>query len=365
MRALLRRFLLVALSMLALVWLSMLAGCEHRGEATGGQGTGSSVATGSTAMADGAGATDSPATTDGPASISPSTRAPIDNCGFTVELGEVPQRIVTVKSSPLELLLALGLGERVVGAAYLDGPLPDWLAAAPGAAVTERPLAEKVPSLEAVLALTPDMVFAGWESNVGASGIADRARLAELGVRTYVAPAACQEPAYQPNPLTFESVMDGIRQAGQVFGAEAAAESLVSQQQALYATVQPVGGGRTALWWSSATDTPYVGAGIGAPALIMQAVGLTNVAGDVAETWTSYSWEAVAAADPDVLVLVDSTWNTAQHKIDFLESSPLTRSLTAVQERRYLTVPFAATEAGVRTVHAMVDLATQLESLDG
>ncbi|MDR2565194.1 MAG: putative F420-0 ABC transporter substrate-binding protein [Bifidobacteriaceae bacterium] len=289
----------------------------------------------------------------------------VDNCGHEVTVDAPPQRIVAVKSATVELLIALGLGERIAGSAYLDGPLPEWLADQPGAAAAvAQPLAEKVPSLEAVVGLEPDFVFAGWESTLTATGIAERERLESLGIGTYVAPAACRAEGYEPSPLTFEHIFDAITEAGDVFGAPDAAARLVADQRSALASIAPTGGGNTALWWSSATDTPYVGAGAGAPQLIMDAAGLANIAAGEPGSWTSYSWEAVAAADPAVLVLVDSTWNSAAHKIEFLEGSPLTRDLAAVKAKRYVTVPFAATEAGVRTVQAAQDLAQQLSALD-
>ena len=64
-------------------------------------------------------------------------------------------------------------------------------------------------------------------------------------------------------------------------------------------------------------------------------------------------------------MLVDSSWNTAAHKIDLLEANPVTAALPAVREHRYLTVPFPATEAGVRNVAAVADLAAQLADLQG
>ena len=119
----------------------------------------------------------------------------------------------------------------------------------------------------------------------------------------------------------------------------------------------------TALWYSSGTDTPYVGAGIGAPQMIMDAAGLTNIFADVHDTWTSAGWEQVVAADPDVIVLVDAAWNTADKKIELLEANPATSQLTAVREKKYLLVPFAAGEAGVRNADAVASLSDQLTEL--
>lgn len=304
----------------------------------------------------------------GTASAGAGTAYPLtlDNCGVETTVDAAPQRVVTIKSSTTEMLLALGLGDRIVGSAFLDGPVPDSLAdAAADVPAVAEPMAEQAPGAEAVLGLEPDLVYAGWESNLTADGAGDRETLAKLGVATYVSPAACKAPEYMPDPLTFDDVFAEIDEVGEVFDAGDAADDLVATQQDLLASVTPDDRGLTALWYSSGDDIPYVGAGIGAPQMIMDAVGLENVAGDVHDTWTSFSWEQAIDADPDVIVLVDATWNSAEQKIERLESNPATARMTAVREGRYLTVPFPATEAGVRNVDAVVDVAAQLDRLEG
>jgi iron complex transport system substrate-binding protein len=282
----------------------------------------------------------------------------VDNCGFEVTLDRAPEHILTVKSSTTEMALALGLADRLVGAAFLDGPVPDE-----HGADDLRILSDKVPGQEAVLGTGADLVYAGWESNFSPDGAGERESLDALGIATYVSPSACKAPGYQPDPLTFDTVFDEITEAGRVFGVPDAAADLVAQQRAELAAVEPDTSGRTALWYSSGDDIPYVGAGIGAPQMIMDEVGLTNVAADVHDTWTSMGWEEIVAADPDVIVLVDAPWNTARSKIDKLEANPATARLTAVRNGRYLQIPFPASEAGVRNVAAARDLAAQLAAL--
>lgn len=315
----------------------LLAGC-----ADGAAGTGSDPADGAA---------------DAAASGYPLT---IDNCGTEVTLESAPERIVAIKSSTAELLLALGLEDRIVGTAFSDGPVPDeYAAAASGLEV----LSDKVPSQEVTLAAEPDLVFAGWESNLSAEGAGDRATLQQLGVATYVAPAACKEPGYMPDPLTFEEVFAEFEEAGAVFGVPDAAADLVADQRAALEAIEPNGDDLTALWYSSGDDTPFVGAGIGAPQMIMEAAGLENVAADVHDSWTSMGWEAIVAANPDVIVLVDAPWNTAASKIAKLEANPATSALPAVQQQRYLVVDFPSTEAGVRNVGAVASLVDQLGEL--
>jgi iron complex transport system substrate-binding protein len=284
----------------------------------------------------------------------------LDNCGTDVVVTDRPERVVTIKSTATEMLLALGLEDSIVGTAFADGPVPAPLAeAAAGIPV----LSDKVPGQEALLAVEPDFVYAGWESNFSADGAGDRATLDRLGIGTYVAPAACKEKGYMPDPLTFAGVFEEIREVASIFGAEERAEELIAEQEHLLSSVSAPEVTTTALWYSSGTDTPYVGAGIGAPQMMLDAAGLTNIFADVHDTWASAGWEQVVAADPDVIVLVDATWNTADSKIALLEANAATSQLTAVRERRYLTIPFPAAEAGIRNAEAVVDLADQLASL--
>ncbi|RZU63782.1 iron complex transport system substrate-binding protein [Microterricola gilva] len=284
----------------------------------------------------------------------------IDNCGTEVTFTAAPERVVSIKSTSTEMLLALGLGERIVGSAFGDGPAAEaWAAEAAALPV----LSDKVPGQEATLELEPDLVYAGWESNLSAEGAGDRPTLAALGVNSLVSPAACKGEAYRPNPLDFDEVFAEITQIGEIFDVQDAAAELVAAQRAELAAVEPAGDGRSALWYSSGNDTPYVGAGIGAPQMILDALELENVAADVQDSWSPLGWEAIVAADPDVIVLVDAAWNTAESKIGLLESNPATANLSAVQAGNYLIVPFPAGEAGVRNVEAVATLNAQLESL--
>ncbi|MDM7832667.1 putative F420-0 ABC transporter substrate-binding protein [Cellulomonas edaphi] len=302
-------------------------------------------------------------TSGSPSSDGPATFAPVslDNCGTDVTVTSPPERVVTIKSSTTEMMLALGLADRLVGTAFADGPVPEqWAAAAADVPV----LSPQVPGQEALLALDPDFVYGGWESNFSADGAGERAALGKLGIGTYVSPAACKEPDYMPDPLTFDDVFAEVHEVGSLFGVQDRADAVVGDMRSTLESATPPAAPTTALWYSSGTDAPYVGAGIGSPQMIMDAAGLTNIFADVHDTWTSAGWEKIVAADPSVIVLVDASWNTAADKIALLESNAATRELTAVREKRYLTLPFAATEAGVRNADAVVSLDEQLAALD-
>lgn len=288
---------------------------------------------------------------------SDATAVTVDNCGTEVVFDSPPQRIVTVKSSTTELLLALGAGDRIVGQAFPDGPIPEQWAPAADIPV----LSDSSPGQEAVLELEPDLVFAGWESVFSADSSGERDSYAALGIHTYVAPSACKDPAYQPDRMTVDELERQITELAEIIAVDPA--PFLAEQRATLDAISPDSRELRALWYSSGTDTPYVGAGIGNPQLILDLVGLENVAADVADTWTSMSWEAIVDANPDVIVLVDATWNSAADKIALLESNAATAELDAVQNSRYLVIPFASTEAGARTAWAAADLAQQLAEM--
>lgn len=302
-----------------------------------------------------AGAQSTPAPT-----IDTSAPVTVDNCGVEVTFDAAPERVVTIKSSTTELLLALGLGDRIVGTAFQDGPVPEEFEAE---AADIPIISDKVPSAEVALELEPDLIYAGWESNFSADGVGERSELQSLGVNTYVAPSACRSVA--PPKVTWDAVFGEISEVASIFRVDAS-ELIADQQERVDALLDAQPGlERTVLWYSSGTDTPYVGAGLGAPQLILETVGLTNIAGDVEASWAPLNWEVVVDTDPAFIVLVDAAWNTAESKIEMLESNPATANLTAVKFSRYLIVPFAATEAGVRSIEAAESLRDQLDTLDG
>lgn len=282
----------------------------------------------------------------------------IENCGARVSLAAAPERVVTIKSTATEMLLALGLADRIVGVGFQDGPAPEpWTAAAAALPV----LSDKLPSQEVVLEAEPELIYGGWESNFAADGAGERPTLAALGVASYVSPAACR--SIKPAKLGFDDVFAEIAEVGTMFDVPDSADALIAEQRAALAAIAADTRNLSAVWYSSGTKTPYVGGGSGAPQMMLEALGLTNIMASVDEGWVSAGWEAIVDADPDVIVLVDAVWNSAAQKKKLLAENPITSQLDAVINERYLVLPFPASEAGVRNVGATADMASQLAQL--
>ena len=77
------------------------------------------------------------------------------------------------------------------------------------------------------------------------------------------------------------------------------------------------------VWWDSGDQTPSVGGAGGGPAVVMDAVGVSNAFADRDASWVKVSWEQVVAADPDVIVTVDAAWDPADKKRAYLEADPV------------------------------------------
>ena len=280
----------------------------------------------------------------------------LDNCGTEVTFEAARERVVTIKSATLEMLLALGLEDAWSARRSPTVPCPR----SGRRGVRARRDLRQGPRQEARSRPSPT---SSTPAGSRASRPTVRATATARGARhrDVRRPGRLQGRGLLPDPLTFDEVFGEIREAAAIFAFPSRAELVATRAPARRGRAERRG--PTALWYSSGDDTPYVGAGIGAPQMILDAAGLENIAADVDDTWTSIGWEPIVAADPDVIVLVDAAWNTADQKIELLESNPAT-SAHRRPGARYLVVPFPAAEAGVRNVGAVASLDDQLAELD-
>lgn len=99
----------------------------------------------------------------------------ISNCGVEVTVDAPPQRAVALNQGSAEIMLSLGLADRMVGTATWTDPVRNNLAA--DNAKVPR-LADNNPSFEVVLDTEPDFVAASFGGTLGPGGVADRDQFA-------------------------------------------------------------------------------------------------------------------------------------------------------------------------------------------
>ncbi|MDV3128626.1 ABC transporter substrate-binding protein [Mycobacterium sp. 21AC1] len=312
----------------------------------------------------GAGTGQSPEPAAGP----PGYPVTLENCGRTVTVKAPPQRAISINQPATELLLTLGLGDRIAGSAsWSDSVRPELAAENAKVPVLTRDF----PSLERVLKENPDLVYATFDWSFTNEGVAPRERFERLGVPTYQSSSECGgQDADQQRALTFDDMYGEIADVAKMFGVPDRGDQLTSS---LKARMVDAGEGADAdgvslMWWYAGTKAPYIAGCCGAPGMITTAVGAHNAFADNRQLWPEISWEAILDRDPDVLVLADLTrgddGDSAAAKIRFLETDPVARRLTAVRERRWIVLPGTAMDPSLRNVDAVETITAGLRALN-
>ncbi|AXB42781.1 ABC transporter substrate-binding protein [Amycolatopsis albispora] len=295
-------------------------------------------------------------TTPAPADSGATTT--VENCGHQVKVVSPPRRAVALNQGSAEIMLALGLADRMAGTATWTDPVLPALAA--DNAKVPR-LAENNPSFEAVLAVEPDFVAASFVSTLGQGGVATREQFEQLGVPTYVSPTDCLKDnnaggdGVRTETLTMDVLYTEIRQLATVFGVADRGERLVAELQGRMQRAALRSGGTSLLYWFANAESPYLAGCCGAPGIITTTLGAKNVFDDTRAEWPQINWETVAERNPQVIVLGDltrrsQTAENGEAKIAFLESHPVTKDLDAVKHKRYVLLSGQAMNPSLRTV---------------
>jgi iron complex transport system substrate-binding protein len=259
-------------------------------------------------------------------------------------------RIVSLVPNGTEILFALGAGDLVVGVSHeCDYP----------AAARTRPILTGS-------ALTPGMSAAEVDAAVSAqvgSGLSlytlDEARIAELAPDVIVTQQLCPvcavsteqvDGAVRPlprcpelvslDPRTISEVFADVRRVGEVTGhTDEAAALLADLDRRLAAVLERTSGKPRprvlALEW---LDPPFAG-GHWVPEMIALAGGI-DVFGEPGGHSARLTWDQVAAADPDVIVVMPCGFDEAgaREQIATIAARPEWRSLRAVREAQVFPV---------------------------
>jgi iron complex transport system substrate-binding protein len=288
----------------------------------------------------------------------------IENCGLELTFDDPPERAITLEQNATEILLSLGVADRMVGSAYkIAPPLPGLESAFNSVPL----LTEQSLSAESLREALPDFTYSTLGSFYSTDGVGTRQELLDLGVPSYVSETGC--PDGDPVAASFTGLFDEYRALGDVFEVEDAAESLVAtQQQVLDAAGadHPADPPTIAWFYSTYNGVPIVAGAGGMPSAISEAVGAENAFDDVSSsTWPEMSWEQIAQRDPDIIVIADLSsrgkpGDSAADKRALLESDPVASQLTAVKAGNIVAISGTEMDPSVRSVNAVDTLHTWL-----
>lgn len=303
------------------------------------------------------------------------------NCGVDLTFDKAPESVVTVGQAATEILYSLGLGDKVLGTSvWFTSVLPEFAALN---AKVER-LADNDPSFESVVAKRPGLVAVQYEWHVGPQGIvATREQFADVGIPTYTLPADCLgkdnskgSDGTRTAMYTMDGVYLGVNELSQIFDVADKGEALVADLKAREAAAiaKAKGLGLTdasAVFWFSSAEMdvdPYVAGNGGAPAYMMQALGLRNVV-DSAEEWPTVSWETIARANPSVIVVARMERrrfeaDDVEKKLEFLKTDPVASQMDAVKNGRIVVLDAHGMDPSIRNIASLELLADALADFD-
>ena len=305
----------------------------------------------------------------------------IRNCQRDLILDAVPERVVAIGQGTTEILLSLGLADKIVGSAIWLAPLPEELAEQ-GQALPR--LADNSPSFEAGLDTRPDFVASQWINDIAPeqARVGTFSQFGDFGIATYVSPAECAKSDFstgsgdgaRSQAWSMDLLSREIAELAGIFDVSGAGAALIERNAARIETAKAHVRGLQArdvsvLFWFSSPQTEgeaYVAGRYGAPAWISDVVGVRNVITSE-EEWPLVGWETISGLDPDVIVLgkMDRRRLPADDvaaKRAFLQSDPVASQLSAVRNGRLIEMDAQSMNPTLRAVDGVETLAAGLRA---
>ena len=207
----------------------------------------------------------------------------VDDLGRTVTLHSQARRIISLAPSITETLYAIGAGSQIVGVTdYCNYPEEAKTRTHVGGIIN--------PSIETIISLEPDLIIVSMEGNVRE----DFNRLTSFGI-----------PVFVTNPRTLTGIYRSIEQLGILTGRNGEATRLLKAMAARVDSIPAKTAGKKmrTILFISLQPLIVVGKNTFLNELL-QTAGAYNLAASGPATYPTYSREALAADDPEVIIVM-------------------------------------------------------------
>lgn len=261
-----------------------------------------------------------------------------DDLGRAVRVAETPARIVSLSPSNTEILFALGLGDRVVGATKYCN-YPPLVKELKDSGKVEVVGGYVEPDIERILMLHPDLVLASQKHSNGAVSLLDKE-----GIATFIV---------DPNNLT--SIILSLEKIGKVTGKEAEASELCNQMEAQIGAVSDKVSSLPKtrvlyIVWHDPVRT--AGAGTFEDEIIEKAGGV-NIFHDLSG-YAQVDPEAIAVRNPEVIIACSGMGTGADKPLQWAETERgLNQTDARKNDRIYQAEGDLITRAGPRIVDGL------------
>lgn len=262
-----------------------------------------------------------------------------------VTFTHVPERVISTNPNTGEELMALGLGDKIIGTCYNNAQVSEQYR-------EEYESKPKIsddngyPSLEVVLDLDPDFIY-GRSSAFSDkdSAIATHDTLSSYGIMSL-----SSIEGYKLG-CDVEDVYQDFYNLGKIFQVEDKADEVVEGMKTKIADVEdkvkdadPIKVFNFDCDMDGGAYTP----GNNFTSKLIRHAGGVNVFEDLEDTWNTVSWEAVVEADPDIIVINDYGETTADEKIQSLKDNEALSDVTAIKNENFLVITLPEVFASTR-----------------
>ncbi len=284
----------------------------------------------------------------------------VDSCNRQVTFDAPPKAAISNDVNLTEMMLVLGLADRMVGYTGISG----WktLDEEMRAGVEALPeLSSKYPSKEVIVGADADFFFAGWNYGMKVGGEVTPETLEPFGVKVYEPTESCIHIG-EKDKVSIDDMYNDILNLGAIFGEDEKAQTLVDGYKAelaeFTATLETASDPLRVFVYDSGEDTPFTAGRYAMPTALIEAAGGQNIMDDFEKSWATVTWEEVVERNPEVVVIVNYGDVTAEQKRAFMMNNPAFADLDAVKNDRFVVLEYVEATPGPRNINAVKKLAS-------
>ena len=286
------------------------------------------------------------------------SKVSVDSCNRTVTFENSPERAISNDVNLTEMMLVLGLSDKMVGYTGISG----WktLDEEMRLGVKQLPeLSPKYPSKEVLVGADADFFFAGWNYGMKVGGEVTPETLNPFGIKVYELTESCIH-IMKKNKVSMDDMYNDLLNLGLIFQVENRAKKLVDAYRSdLKKFTQKLESipAKKVFVYDSGEDTPFTAGRYAMPTALIEAAGGINIMDDFQKSWGTVTWEEVIDRNPEVVVIVNYGKVTAEQKRKFMMSNPAFANIDAVKNDRFVTLEYVEATPGPRNIKAIKKLA--------
>lgn len=276
------------------------------------------------------------------------------NVKLTVDVKKPPQRAVAFSQFMTEMLLAIGLQDRIILGTQ-EGEIHPSLQNGYNTIPT-KVIGHHYPiTKEAFLLLKPDFV-SGWDGAITPETTGSPEELLKKEIYPYTASSIRSN-------ATLDDVYNEFLLLGKIFNVEKRADSLVNTLKEKLETAKnnfkkpPHGKKIKAAILRAKENGVYVTSSLVSD-LIQKAHG-ENAFKELPNDFELVSHEAVVEKDPDIIFVYESAGGlNINDRVNFLKTHPILKNLTAVKNNNIHTILLTDTAPGIRNIDLIIKMNT-------